>query len=69
MGVFFLNLSIIRAFNDAKDYKKDTGEVIAGTTKATNDDFVSKGEFRLFVTYACVYAAMFGTSSIWRAIC
>jgi hypothetical protein len=31
----------MRAFADAKDYKADTGEVIAGTKDATNDDFVS----------------------------
>jgi hypothetical protein len=49
----------IRAFSDAKDYKADSGEKIAGTKKATADDFVSKEEFRLFNAYLCVYAAMF----------
>eukprot|EP00613_Pedinella_sp_CCMP2098_P047261 CAMPEP_0171835758 /NCGR_PEP_ID=MMETSP0992-20121227/11173_1 /TAXON_ID=483369 /ORGANISM="non described non described, Strain CCMP2098" /LENGTH=581 /DNA_ID=CAMNT_0012451641 /DNA_START=47 /DNA_END=1792 /DNA_ORIENTATION=- len=49
----------IRAFTDAKDYEKDTGEKIEGTKKATADDFVSKKEFRLFCAYLCVYAAMF----------
>ena len=29
----------VRAFSDAKDYKKDTGDVIAGTKDATDDDF------------------------------
>ena len=29
----------VRAVSDAKDYKKDTGEVIAGTKDATDDDF------------------------------
>jgi len=48
----------VRAFNDAKDYKADTGKVIEGTKKSTADDFVSKGEFRLFCAYACIYAAM-----------
>jgi len=49
----------IRAYNDAKDYKKDDGTVIAGTEDCTADDFVSKGEFRLFCAYLCIYAAMF----------
>ena len=31
----------MRAFADAKDYKADTGEIIAGTEDATDDDFVS----------------------------
>jgi len=44
--------SYIRAFNDAKDYKKDDGKVLDGTKNSTNDDFVSKGEFRLFCAYA-----------------
>lgn len=50
--------SYIRAFNDAKDYKADTGKVIEGTKKSTADDFVSKGEFRYFCAYLCIYAAM-----------
>jgi hypothetical protein len=49
----------IRAFKDAADYKVDMGAVIAGTKKATGDDFVSFEEFRLFNAYLCVYAAMF----------
>jgi hypothetical protein len=49
----------IRAYTDAKDYKADTGDVIAGTKNATDDDFVSKEEFRLFCVYVVVYAAMF----------
>ena len=48
----------IRAFNDAKDYKADSGKVLEGTKTSTADDFVSKGEFRLFCAYVCVYAAM-----------
>jgi hypothetical protein len=48
----------IRAFSDAKDYKADTGKVISGTKKATADDFVSKGEFRFFCAYVCIYGAM-----------
>ena len=51
--------SIICAFNDAKDYQHDDGKVIAGTTTATNDDFVSPSEFRLFCAYAVIYAAMY----------
>jgi hypothetical protein len=55
--------SYIRAFNDAKDYKQDAGKVIEGTKKATADDFVSKGEFRVFCSYVCIYAAMFDAFS------
>jgi hypothetical protein len=51
--------SYIRAFNDAKDYKADNGEVLEGTKTSTADDFVSKGEFRLFCAYLCIYASMF----------
>ena len=50
--------SYIRAFNDAKDYKADTGKLIEGTKSSTADDFVSKGEFRLFCSYLCIYASM-----------
>jgi hypothetical protein len=53
----------IRSFTDAKDYKADTGAVIKGTKKATDDDFVSKEEFRLFCVYVIVYAAMFDAFS------
>jgi hypothetical protein len=49
----------IRAFTDAKDYEKDTGEEIENTKKATADDFVSQREFRLFCAYLCIYAAMY----------
>ena len=49
----------IRAFNDAKDYKADTGEVISGTKDATDDDFVSWEEFRFFNVYLIIYSAMF----------
>ena len=49
----------MRAFADAKDYKKDTGDVIAGTKDATQDSFVSKDEFRLFCVYLIIYGAMF----------
>ena len=48
----------IRAFNDAKDYKADTGKVLEGTKTSTADDFVSKGEFRLLCAYLCIYGAM-----------
>jgi len=50
--------SYLRAFSDAKDYKADTGAKIKGTKKATDDDFVSVEEFRLFCVYLCIYAAM-----------
>ena len=52
--------SYIRAFNDAKDYKADTGKVIEGTKKATQDDFVSFGEFKYFCQYLLIYGAIFG---------
>lgn len=59
-GLFsFFRPSYIRAFNDAKDFKKDEGKVIPGTVDATADDFVSKGEFRLFCGYLCIYGAMY----------
>ena len=44
---------------DAKDYKRDDGNVIAGTKNATDDDFVTFEEFQLFNIYTCIYAAMF----------
>jgi len=50
--------SYIRAYNDAKDYKADTGAVLAGTKKCTADDFVTKGEFIYFCAYLCIYGAM-----------
>jgi len=53
--------SYIRAFTDAKDYKKDDGKVLDGTKAATNDDFVSFGEFRLFCVYLCIYGTMVRT--------
>jgi hypothetical protein len=51
----------IRAFTDAKDYKADSGAVLEGTKSATADDFVSKGEFRLFCAYLSIYASMVGS--------
>jgi hypothetical protein len=53
----------VRAFNDAKDYKADTGKVIEGTKKSTADDFVSKGEFRVFNAMLVVYASMYDAFS------
>ena len=49
----------IRAFKDAADFGVDTGAVIKGTKDATNDDFVTIDEFRVFNAYVCVYATMF----------
>lgn len=51
--------SYIKAFNDAKDYSHDDGTTIGGTKNAKQDDFVSKGEFRLFCAYLCIYASMY----------
>lgn len=59
----------IRAFSDAKDYKKDDGKVIEGTKNATNDDFVSKGEFKYLNSYLCIYGAMFGGTLACAFIC
>ena len=53
----------IRTYNDAKDYKTDTGNVIEGTKKSTADDFVSKGEFRLLCSYLVIYGVMFDAFS------
>ena len=61
--------SYIRAFTDAKDFKHDDKETIEGTKAATADDFVSKGEFRLFNAYLCVYASMVsGTENFPRRV-
>ena len=49
----------IRAFSDAKDFKKDDGNVLDGLKTATHDDYVSWEEFRLFCCYLIIYAAMF----------
>jgi hypothetical protein len=51
----------IRAFKDAADYAKDDGDLIEGTKNATQDDYVSKEEFRFFCAYICVYASMVTT--------
>ena len=51
--------SYIRAFKDAADYAKDDGVTIKGTKNATQDDFVSKEEFKYFCIYVLIYAAMF----------
>ena len=51
--------SYIRAYDDAKDYKADTGKILEGTKKCTDDDFVTKGEFRYFCAYLCIYGTMF----------
>jgi len=51
----------IRAFADAK---ANSGKEFEGTKTATGDDFVSKGEFRLFCAYMCIYATMFDAFSL-----
>jgi hypothetical protein len=58
----------IRAFKDAADYAQDDGAVIEGTKNATQDDFVSKDEFRLFCAYICIYASMVRYASVVGAI-
>ena len=47
----------------AQDVKADTGKILEGTKKATNDDFVSKGEFRAFNAMLVVYASMYDAFS------
>ena len=42
--------------------------MIEGTKKATADDFVSKGEFRLFCAYTCVYAAMVSSRALVHGV-
>ena len=54
----------IKAFNDAKDYKKDDGKVLAGTKSSKADDFVSRGEFRYLCAYLCIYASMYDAFSL-----
>jgi len=54
----------IRAFLDAADYGEPTKIKMSAkysTTKTTGDDYVQFGEFRLLVTYLCLYA------TIWEA--
>jgi hypothetical protein len=53
----------IRAFKDAADYAKDSGQTIAGTKNAKQDDFVSKEEFRFFCAYVCIYGCMVSYAS------
>ena len=53
----------IRAFADAKDYKADSGKVLEGTKKATADDFVSRGEFKIFCGDLIIYATMYDAFS------
>jgi len=51
--------SYIKAYNAAKAIKRNDGSVLAGTKNATEDDFVSLCEFRVFNAYLCIYAGMF----------
>ena len=51
--------SYIRAFTDAADAGVD--KKIKGMSKATEDDFIQKGEFRLLASYLCIYALMLDT--------
>jgi len=59
--------SFIRAFLDAADYGAPTKVTQSGggksysNTKTTGDDYVQLKEFRLLVTYLCIYA------TIWEA--
>ena len=59
------NPCFIRAFLDAADYGAATKVTQKGggksysNTETTGDDFVQFGEFRLFVTYLCIYATIF----------
>jgi len=56
--------SFIRAFLDAADYGAPTKVIQKksySNTKTTGDDYVQLKEFRLLVTYLCIYA------TIWEA--
>mmetsp|Transcript_18798 Transcript_18798/g.25878 ORF Transcript_18798/g.25878 Transcript_18798/m.25878 type:complete len:287 (-) Transcript_18798:216-1076(-) len=55
--------SYIRAYNAAKSIKSNDGTVLSGAKNATEDDFVSFGEFRVFNAYLCIYAGMFDAFS------
>jgi hypothetical protein len=53
----------IRAFSDAADAGVD--RKIKGMSKGTNeDDYIQKGEFRLFTSYLCIYALMLDTFNV-----
>merc|ERR1712147_593760 len=52
----------IRAFNDAADYGPATKLKLQheySNTKTTGDDYVEFKEFRLLLTYLCIYASIF----------
>ena len=49
--------SYIRSFKDAADAGRD--RAVQGMVNATEDDFVERGEFRLFCAYLCLYALMY----------
>jgi len=58
----------IRAFNDAADYGNDSKKIKQKsdstyknqyTTSATADDYVEFKEFRLLLTYLCIYATIY----------
>jgi len=52
---------------DAKDYKADTGEIIAGTKDATDDDFVSN--FVLFLNFCRVFIIFLVVLSSLQVLC
>jgi len=53
--------SYIYAFNDAKNLHSGSKEVLAGAKTATEDDYVTFPEFRVFTLYLRIYAIMFDT--------
>jgi Ca2+-binding EF-hand superfamily protein len=52
--------SFLYAFNNAKDIDKTlSGGIIGGMKTATEDDYLSFSEFRIYVAYVRIYAGMF----------
>lgn len=53
--------SYLYAYNNAKSLHSGSTEVLAGAKSATEDDYVSFSEFRVFTLYLRIYATMFDT--------
>jgi len=51
--------SYIYAYNSAKNLHTGSDDVLPGAKTATEDDYVSFSEFRVFTVYLRIYAAMF----------
>jgi len=51
--------SYIYAFNNAKELHSGDKDILPGAKTATEDDYVSFSEFRIFTLYLHIYAVMF----------